>query len=114
MRLYPSLSLKAPAYNCKQYREVTLIENNKSSHLQFDLMLEMTACLLKERQHENRQDFLSSLSLVMLIGALAFAPTAAQDDMASEFVFAHSGPIRPDGCPFALVRLDPLDAQPVL
>ena len=29
-----------------------------------------------------------------MIGALAFAPAAAQDD-ASEFVFAHGGPIRP-------------------
>ncbi len=34
------------------------------------------------------------LGLIAMIGALAFAPAAAQDDM-SEFVFAHSGPIRP-------------------
>ncbi len=34
------------------------------------------------------------LSLIAMIGALAFAPATAQDDM-SEFVFAHSGPIRP-------------------
>ena len=34
------------------------------------------------------------LSLIVMIGALAFAPAAAQDD-ASEFVFAHGGPIRP-------------------
>ncbi|MDE2820831.1 MAG: ABC transporter substrate-binding protein [Chloroflexota bacterium] len=34
------------------------------------------------------------LSLVAMLGALAIAPAAAQDDM-SEFVFAHSGPIRP-------------------
>ena len=34
------------------------------------------------------------LSLVALVGALAIVPATAQDDM-SEFVFAHSGPIRP-------------------
>ena len=34
------------------------------------------------------------VSLVALIGALAIVPAAAQDDM-TEFVFAHSGPIRP-------------------
>ena len=34
------------------------------------------------------------VSLVALIGALAIVPATAQDDM-SEFVFAHSGPIRP-------------------
>ena len=33
-------------------------------------------------------------SLIVMIGALAFAPASAQDDM-SEFVFAHGGPIRP-------------------
>ncbi len=34
------------------------------------------------------------VSLVALVGALAIAPVAAQDDV-TEFVFAHGGPIRP-------------------